>query len=160
MSGAGAPAPLPFLRPTLLERAINRAIGSLVSLGLGPAHMRVLEVRGRKSGRLHSLPVDLLSEGARLYLVAPRGHTEWVRNADVAGEVTLRRGSRSERYRLRALSDVEKLPVLKAYLDRFRREVQRYFPVPADSPVEAFGPLAPRYPAFELEPLASSPAAR
>src|SRR6185295_10521426 len=139
-----------FQRPTRMERVINRAIGALVRLGLGPSHMRVLEVRGRKTGTLHSLPVDLLSERGRLYLVAPRGFTEWVRNAEAAGEITLRRGRRAQRYRLRALSDAEKLPILKAYLDRFRREVQRYFPVPAGSPPEAFAPHAARYPAFEL----------
>jgi len=27
-------------------------MGGLVSLGIGPAHMRVLEVRGRASGKL------------------------------------------------------------------------------------------------------------
>lgn len=140
----------PFQRPTRIERVINRAIGALVRLGLGPSHMRVLEVRGRKTGTLYSLPVDLLSERDQLYLVAPRGFTEWVRNAEAAGEITLRRGRRAQRYRLRALSDAEKLPILKAYLDRFRREVQRYFPVPAGSPPEAFAPHAARYPAFEL----------
>ena len=140
-----------FLRPTFPERILNRIIGALVRVGIGPAHMRVLEVRGRKSGRLYSLPVDLLATNGTLYLVAPRGHTEWVRNAEAAGEITLRRGRRAQRYRLRALSDPEKLPVLKIYLDRFRREVQRYFPVPAGSPPEAFAPHAARYPAFELE---------
>lgn len=139
-------------RPTLVERLFNRAVGALVRLGIGPAHMHVLEVRGRKSGRLYSLPVDLLLEGGKHYLVAPRGHTQWVRNAEVTGEVTLRRGSRATHYRLRPLSDTEKPPILKAYLDRFRREVQRFFPVPAGSPIEAFVPLAPRYPAFELLP--------
>jgi F420H(2)-dependent quinone reductase len=114
--------------------------------------MRLLAVRGRKSGRLYPLPVDLLSDGGRLYLVAPRGYAEWVRNAEVAREVTLRRGGRTDRYRLRALADAEKPPILKAYLDGFRREVQRYFPVPAGSPSEAFIPLTPRYPAFELTP--------
>jgi len=34
-----------------------------------------------------------------------------------------------------------------------RREVQRFFPVPKGSPVEAFTELAPRYPVFELQPL-------
>ena len=43
--------------------------------------------------------------------------------------------------------------MLKDYLDRFHREVQNFFPVPAGSPVEAFAALAERYPAFELEPL-------
>jgi deazaflavin-dependent oxidoreductase (nitroreductase family) len=147
----GEPSP-GFLRPTFVERLVNRVIGALVGLGIGLPHMRVLEVRGRKSGKLYSLPVDLLAEGGRLYLVAPRGHTEWVRNAEAAGAVTLRRGGRAQSYRLRALPDTEKPPILKAYLERFRREVQRYFPVPAGSPPGAFAPHASRYPAFELEP--------
>lgn len=149
-----------FQRPTFVERLLNRGIGALVGLGIGPAHMRLLAVRGRKSGRLYSLPVDLLSEGGRLYLVAPRGYTEWARNAEVAGEVTLRRGGRADRYRLRTLGDAEKPPILKAYLDGFRREVQRYFPVPAGSPPEAFLPLTPRYPAFELTPESDAGRAR
>lgn len=139
-----------FLRPTFPERILNRLIGALVRAGIGPAHMRVLEVRGRKSGKLYALPVDLLERSGTLYLVAPRGHTEWVRNAEVAGEITLRRGRQAERYRLRALSDAEKPPILKAYLDGFRREVQRYFPIPAGSPAAAFAPHVARYPAFEL----------
>jgi hypothetical protein len=44
-------------------------------------------------------------------------------------------------------------PILKAYLDRFAGEVQRFFPVPKGSPVEAFNDLARRYPVFELRPL-------
>jgi hypothetical protein len=44
----------------------------------------------------------------------------------------------------------EKPPVLKAYLDNYRREVQRYFSVPAGSPPEAFADVASNYPAFEL----------
>ena len=44
-------------------------------------------------------------------------------------------------------------PILKAYLDRFAREVQRFFPVPTGSPVESFNDLAPGYPVFELQPL-------
>src|SRR5262245_28076324 len=138
--------PPAYDRPSRLEHVLNRAIGLLVRFGIGLPHMRVLEVRGRTSGKRYSLPVDLLSEHGKLYLVAPRGATQWVRNAEASGEVTLRRGARVERYRLRALPDGEKPPILKAYLDRFRKEVQRFFPVPADSPVERLGPIAPRYP--------------
>ena len=143
---------LPYRPPNRAERLLNRLIGGLVRVGLGPAHMRVLEVRGRKTGALYTLPVDLLEEQDRLYLVAPRGYTHWVRNAEAAGEITLRRGARAARYRLRTLSDGEKPAILKAYLDRFRREVQRYFPVPAGSPAERFAPLTSRYPAYELSP--------
>ena len=140
----------PFEEPTSFERLLNQAIGALVRLGIGLPHMRVLEVRGRKSGKLYALPVDLLTEQGKSFLVAPRGYTQWVRNAEASGEVTLRRGKSVERYRLRALTDAEKPPVLKTYLDRFRREVQRYFPVPAGSPAEQFAPLVSRYPAYEL----------
>ena len=41
-----------------------------------------------------------------------------------------------EKFRLRPLSKAEKPEILKAYLDSFKREVQRYFPVPAGSPAE------------------------
>jgi hypothetical protein len=140
----------PFAKPGLMDRVFNSAVGALVRLGIGPAHMRVLEVRGRKTGRLHSLPVDPLAEGGRLYLVAPRGYTQWVRNAEASREIVLRRGRQSARYRLRSLPDAEKPPVLAAYLDRYRREVQRFFPVPAGSPAADFVSLAGRYPVFEL----------
>jgi len=69
-----------------------------------------------------------------------------------SGEVVLKKGRRSEAFALRALSEEEKPEILKAYLDRFRLTVQRYFPVPAGSAAEAFRPLAPRYPVFELVP--------
>jgi deazaflavin-dependent oxidoreductase (nitroreductase family) len=141
---------IPFQKPNLLDRLFNRAFGLLVSLGLGFEHTYLLEVRGRKSGKVYSLPVDLLTAGGKQYLVAPRGYTQWVRNAEVAGEVRLRKGRQVREFRLRALSEAERPPILKAYLDQFRREVQRFFPVPAESPVEVFASLAHRYPAFEL----------
>jgi len=139
-----------FQKPTAVERLFNAAIGALVRLGIGLPNMRVLEVRGRKSGTLYRLPVDLLTLGGKHYLVAPRGRAAWVRNAEAAGVVTLRRGGRRGEYRVRPLSEEEKPPVVKAYLDGFQREVQQFFPIPAGSPVEAFAPLAARYPAFEL----------
>jgi deazaflavin-dependent oxidoreductase (nitroreductase family) len=140
----------PFAKPSAVERAFGAALGWLLRLGIGPSHMRVLEVRGRKSGKLLSLPVDLLAKDGKLYLVAPRGRAQWVRNAESAGAVVLRRGSRAQEYRLRALADAEKPPIVKAYLDAFKSEVQRFFPVPAGSPVEQIAPLVSRYPAFEL----------
>jgi deazaflavin-dependent oxidoreductase (nitroreductase family) len=136
--------------PTAIERLFNRIVGALVRVGIGLPNMRVLEVRGRKSGKLYTMPVDLLTHDGHLYLVAPRGDTQWARNAAAAGEVTLRRGRTVHVHRLRALSAAEKPPILKAYLEGFHREVGRFFPVPPGSPVEAFTPLASRYPAFEL----------
>ena len=60
---------------------------------------------------------------------------------------------RRHRYAVRELPPSERPPVLKAYLDRFAGEVQRFFPVPTGSSIEAFRDLAPRYPIFELQPM-------
>ena len=139
-----------FVRPAAIERLLNGLFGALIGIGIGLPHHFMLEVRGRKSGRLYSTPVDVLTIESRRYLVAPRGETQWVRNARTSGEVALRRGSRSETVALRELLDAEKPEVLKAYLDSYKSTVQRFFPVPAGSPLEAFRPLCAGYPAFEL----------
>ena len=55
-----------------------------------------------------------------------------------------------QKFHLRPIPDADKPPILKAYLDTFKREVQRYFPIPAGSPAEAFAALSEIYPAFEL----------
>ena len=142
-----------FRRPNPLERALNQVFGFLLGLGLGLPHNYLLEVRGRKTGRRQSTPIDLLELGGRRFLVAGRGRTQWVRNAEVAGEITLRKAWRRQTFRLRSIPDGEKAEILKAYLDRFRPTVQRYFPVPAGSAAQAFVDLAGHYPVFELLPL-------
>ena len=142
-----------FREPSAVEKIFNRAFGFLVGLGLGFSYNYLLQVRGRKSGKLYSTPIDLLELNGRRYLVAPRGRTQWVRNAEAAGEVTLKKGSSRQQYRLSSIPDAARPAILKAYLDNFKTEVQRYFPVPAGSPVEAFTELTASYPAFELLPI-------
>jgi deazaflavin-dependent oxidoreductase (nitroreductase family) len=139
-----------FDRPSAIERLFNKLFGLLVGWGLGLQHNYLLQVRGRKSGRLYSTPVNVLTRDGKRYLVAPRGFTQWVRNAQASGTVSLKKGRRQEEVRLLAVSDEDKPEILKAYLDGFTRTVQRYFPVPDGSPVETFRPLAAGYPVFEL----------
>jgi deazaflavin-dependent oxidoreductase (nitroreductase family) len=141
-----------FRAPSAGERVFNRIFGTLVGMGLGFKHNYLLQVRGRKSGKIYSTPIDLLEMNGKKFLVAPRGRTQWVRNAEAAGEVTLKKGSTRTQFRLRPLGVEEKLPVLKGYLDAFKREVQGYFSVPAGSPPEAFREVEESYPAFELIP--------
>jgi hypothetical protein len=142
-----------FPKPGAADRIFGRALAFLVRIGLVRGHFYVLEVRGRSSGRIISLPVDLLELDGRRYLVCARGNSNWVRNARVAGEVVLVRALRRHRYAVRELSAETRPPILKAYLDRFATEVQRFFPIPKGSAMEAFADLAPRYPVFELLPL-------
>ena len=141
-----------FRAPSAGERIFNRVFGFLVGLGLGFSHNYLLQVRGRKSGKIYSTPIDLLEMNGKKFLVAPRGRTQWVRNAEAAGEITLRKGSTRQRFRLRPIPDADKPAILKAYLDTFKREVQRYFPVAAGSPPQAFAEIVQSYPTFELIP--------
>src|SRR5258708_40181071 len=114
--------------------------------------MRLLQVRGRKTGRSYPSPVNLLQVDGKAYLVAPRGRTKWVRNAEATGEIVLKGGSVHRKYRLRPLSAPEKPEILKLYLESYKPAVQRYFPVPAGSPAAAFRDIASNYPVFELLP--------
>jgi len=139
-----------YLRPGAFGRIFGRTLVLLVWIGSVRGHFCVLEVRGRKSGRTISLPVDPLDLDGQRYLVCARGNSNWVRNARTAGEVMLVRAMRRRRYLARELPADMRPPILKAYLDRFAGEVQRFFPVPKGSPVEAFNDLAPRYPVFAL----------
>lgn len=146
-----------FQKPSPVERLFNRFFGVLVYLGLGLRHNYVVEVRGRTSGRRYRTPVNLLETGGHRYLLCGRGYSQWVRNAEAAGRVILRKGFMRVEYRLRAVDDAAKPELLKLYLERFKLTVQRYFPVPARAPAAEFVPHAARYPVFELLPAPSAP---
>jgi deazaflavin-dependent oxidoreductase (nitroreductase family) len=144
---------LPVLqKPTALAAIFNRVFGFLVGLGIGPAYMRLLQVRGRKSGRVYSSPVNLLQFHGKSYIVAPRGRTQWVRNSEATGEIILKRGSARNNFRLRPIPDAEKPEILKLYLESYKSAVQRFFPVHAGAPAENFRQIASSYPVFELLP--------
>ena len=96
--------------------------------------------------------MDVLDRDGKRYLVAPRGYAQWVRNAIASGTVSLKKGRRSEEFGIRLLSDDEKPDILKSYLNRYKLTVQRYFPVAAGSPTEAFRRLTGECPVFELIP--------
>jgi deazaflavin-dependent oxidoreductase (nitroreductase family) len=140
-----------FLKPTLMETILNKTVGILAKFGLGPSYIRVLEVQGRRTGKIYTTPVNLLELNGRQYLVGGRGHTAWSKNAQAVGVVTLKRGSRSQQYRTIPVPDADKPPVLKAYLQEYRGTVQRFFDVPADAPLDAFASIAHKHPVFEVK---------
>ncbi len=142
--------PAAFRKPTAADAIFNRAWGFLIGAGLGFAHSYLLEVRGRKSGRVYVTPVNVLAHGGKRYLVAPRGVTAWVRNARAGSGIVLRRGSARAPFGLRELDDGEKPAVLKAYLKKFKTSVRQFFTVPPGAPLEAFQAVAADHPVFEL----------
>ena len=141
-----------FRPPNAIEAGFNRLMGFLAGVGIGPAFIFQLQVRGRKSGKIFTTPVNLMELGGRQILVAPRGRTQWVRNAEAAGEIILKRGSKRLRFGLQPIADEQKPPILKEYLDRYASAVAKFFPVKPGSPVDSFRPIAANYPVFDLVP--------
>ncbi len=130
---------------------MNPLIAGATRLGLSAWGSRILEVQGRKSGEPRRNPVNPLDfEGAR-YLVAPRGHTQWVRNLRAAGEGHLLLGGRREHFTATEVPDAEKEPILRAYLRRWKWEVGQFFQgVGPDSPAEELQRIAPDHPVFRI----------
>ena len=72
-----------------------------------------------------------------------------VRAAD--GELTLLLGSRREPRHAIELTDAEKVPILRAYLKRWKAEVGVFFEgVSAQSSDEEIARIAPKHPVFLL----------
>ena len=131
----------------------NRVVALLTRLGVSVWGSRVLRVRGRTSGEWRSNPVNLLSFDGQRYLVAPRGHTQWVRNLRVAGSGELILGRRVEPFRATELPDQEKPPILRAYLRRWKAEVGVFFGgVGTNSPEEDLRRISPDHPIFRIQP--------
>jgi deazaflavin-dependent oxidoreductase (nitroreductase family) len=133
------------------KNVFNRLVALATRLGLSVAGSRVLEVRGRKSGEWRRTPVNLLSFEGERYLVAPRGHTQWVRNMRVSGGGRLVLGRGSEEFRARELPDAEKAPLLRAYLEKWKWEVGAFFEgVGPDSSDAELRRIAPDHPIFRI----------
>ena len=133
------------------RNVFNQLVAFLTKRGMSVLGSRVLAVKGRSSGEWRTTPVNLLSYEDRRYLVAPRGETQWVRNLRVAGTGELRLGRRAESFRGRELTDEEKVPVLRAYLRRWKAEVGVFFEgVSGESSDEEIAAIAPKHPVFAL----------
>jgi deazaflavin-dependent oxidoreductase (nitroreductase family) len=129
----------------------NPVVAALTRLGVSVYGSRVLEVRGRKSGEWRQTPVNLLTYQDAEYLVAPRGHTQWVKNLRASGQGRLRAGKRTQAFSAVELADGDKPPLLRAYLKKWKFEVGVFFDgVGPDSPDEDLRRIAPDHPIFRL----------
>jgi deazaflavin-dependent oxidoreductase (nitroreductase family) len=132
----------------------NPAVAGMTRAGISFWGSRVLRVRGRKSGEWRSAPVNLLTHEGKQYLVSPRGLTQWVRNLREAGQGEVLLGKRVQRFRAGEISDDQKIPILRAYLKRWKAEVGIFFgDVSADSPEEDLRRIAPDHPVFRIDPI-------
>ena len=143
-----------YQRPDWFTKHVfNRVVGTFTRMGVSVWGSRVLRVRGRKSGEWRSSPVNLLTHEGRQYLVAPRGHTQWVRNIRVSGTGQLMLGSRAQPFHATEIPDDQKVPLLRDYLKRWKFEVGMFFDgVSAESSDAELRRIAPDHPVFRVDP--------
>ena len=130
-------------------RLINSIFRLMTRVGVGASYRYILTVPGRKTGRLYSTPVDVIEVSGDRWLVAGYGPANWTRNARAAGEVTLSRGGRSERFRITEATAQMAIPVLRAYIAEIK-VTRAYFDASADSPDHLLAAEQTRHPVFRL----------
>ena len=137
--------------PNLAARAGNEVIRWLAAAGVSIAGTRALRVRGRKTGKLRGVVINLLSVDGRDYVVSPRGNTQWARNARAAGSVETGPRWRSREVRIAEVADDAKPQLLRRYLGRWYWEVKGHVggltPESTDDEMRA---AASSIPVFEL----------
>jgi deazaflavin-dependent oxidoreductase (nitroreductase family) len=141
-----------YQRPGWFTRNVfNRVVAVLTRVGISVYGSRVLEVRGRTSGQWRQTPVNLMRFEGSDYLVAPRGHTQWVKNLRASGEGRLRLGTRTQPFHATELGDDDKPQLLRAYLKKWKFEVGVFFDgVGPDSSDAELRRIAPDHPVFRL----------
>jgi hypothetical protein len=147
------PASPHYKRPDWFTRNVfNRVLSGLTRMGVSVWGSRVLEHRGRTSGKLYRTPVNLLSIEGTDYLVAPRGETQWVRNVRHAdGHLVLILGRRRQFCTALEIPVTDRVPILRAYLRRWKFETGMFFDgVTPDSTDAEWAEVADRHPVFAL----------
>jgi hypothetical protein len=139
-------------RPNRLASVLNRCWAAVHALGVAPNYLVTLEVRGRRSGHMISLPLVMAVVAGERYLVSMLGEeVDWVRNVKAAGgHVTLRHGRREEVHLEEVAAD-RRAPVLKAYLKR-APGARPHLPIHKDAPRAEFEQVSSRIPVFRVVP--------
>jgi F420H(2)-dependent quinone reductase len=108
--------------PPLLYQRVQKRLGPfMISHGVGPRQVVVLEVPGRHSGKIRRNALVKTSHNGNDYLVALAGESEWVCNVRAAdGHVVIGRRQRRAAH-LDEVPPAERPPILRAYLLRWGR---------------------------------------
>jgi deazaflavin-dependent oxidoreductase (nitroreductase family) len=151
-----------YRRPPPLYRHLQWVGWLLTSHGWVPDFVVLLEVRGRRSGRVRrTLLVRTIRDG-RAYLVALAGESEWVRNVRAAAGRAVIRHGKPRHVTLVEVLAAERPPVIREYLcgkgrRAGSREAERYFGLSPDPSLEEIRPIADHYPVFEIVDAAPGP---
>jgi deazaflavin-dependent oxidoreductase (nitroreductase family) len=137
-------------RPNWIARILNRASAAVGSTGVASNYLVTLEVTGRKSGRIFTVPLVMAIVDGQRYLVSMLGdNVQWVHNVRAAGGKAVLRHGRREEIRLEEVPASERAPILRAYLQR-APGARPHVPVDKDAALSEFEKIAAAIPVFRV----------
>jgi deazaflavin-dependent oxidoreductase (nitroreductase family) len=137
-------------RPGQIAKIVNRMWAIVASRNVMDNGLVALEVIGRKSGRIISFPLVMVTVDGQRYLASMLGdNTQWVRNVRAAGGAAVLRNGGREDVRLEEISVDQRAPILKAYLQA-APGARPHVPVDKDAPLAEFEKIAVMHPVFRL----------
>ena len=138
-------------RPHWFARMQNRVSAMVYGAGIWPKRVAALDIVGRRSGRVLTLPVVIADVDDRRYLVSMLGErANWVRNLRADdGRAVLRHG-RKEAVRLEEVPVAQRPPILRRYLE-VAPGGRPHIPVDRRAPLEEFAHVAPQIPVFSIQ---------
>lgn len=146
---------------------LHQIVKALLRLGirvtiLGP--MMLLTIRGRKTGKPRTIPVDVHEHAGRRFLLATHGEGNWVRNLRMAGEGILSIGRYYQGFTAVELAPEMAGPIIKDILGPLLASrgirgnaLRQHLGVTAASTLDDFIAVARTHPAFEIHSPASLP---
>jgi len=130
----------------------NRVIVFLQRLGLAIGTMHVLTVMGRKSGKPHSTPVQIVTIAGQTYIVAGLEKADWVRNARAAGWGYFAHGRKRRRVGLVEVPVEQCGAILREFPRQVPHGVAFFTQIHGVGPdPDAFSALASVCPVFRVE---------
>lgn len=137
-------------RPNWLAKFLNKLQAAVFATGIARNYLVALDVVGRKSGRIVSLPLVMAVVDGQRYLVSMLGeNVQWVHNVRAAGGNAVIRSGGREEVQLEEIPADQRAPVLKAYLQR-APGARPHVPVPMDAPLSDFEKIAADFPVFRV----------
>ena len=137
-------------RPGWIAKILNRMWANAASKKVMDNGLVALEVIGRKSGRVVSFPLVMVTVDEQRYLASMLGEdAQWVRNVRAAnGKAVLRSGG-YENVQLEEIPADQRAPLLKAYLHA-APGARPHVPVDMDAPLAEFEKIAAEFPVFRI----------
>jgi hypothetical protein len=124
----------------------------MAASGRAPQQLHSPEVRGRRRGRLISLPVVVADYEGERYLVAMLGEdVNWVANVRAAGGHAVLRHGRRDEVRLEEIDPKLRGPILRRYL-QLAPGARAHIAVDPSASLEEFNAVAAKYPVFRIRP--------